>query len=140
MTVMPGVLVKANDFSPWEGDTIMQWKRFSPVLMALCFALVVVLTGSVAAAQQAGKSGNKGSSKTVTGCLQKGDEADEFRLTSEDGKLYDLRSSSVKLGEHVGHKVTVTGSFKLEGGKEENEKEEAKESGQKKPAIFRYTA
>lgn len=49
--------------------------------------------------------------QTVTGCLQTGDEAGEFSLISEDGKTWGLESSSVKLDEHVGHKVTVTGSI-----------------------------
>src|SRR6266852_1479001 len=48
--------------------------------------------------------------KTVTGCLQKGDEPGEFSITGEDGKTWGLRSRNVKLEEHVGHKVTVTGS------------------------------
>jgi hypothetical protein len=43
-------------------------------------------------------------------CLQKGDEAGEFSLKGEDGKTWGLRSGSVKLEDHVGHKVTVTGS------------------------------
>lgn len=110
----------------------MQSQRRLSLLIALCFALAAVLAVSLAAAGQAEK---KGSNKTVTGCLQKSDEAGEYRLTSTDGKLYDLRSSSVKLGEHVGHQVTVTGSFKAESSnkeeKEENEKAEARESGQK---------
>ena len=46
---------------------------------------------------------------TVTGCLRTGDEAGEYSITSEDGKLYGLRSKTVGLGKHVGHKVTVTG-------------------------------
>jgi hypothetical protein len=49
-------------------------------------------------------------SHTVTGCLQKGDEAGEFSITGEDGKTWGLRSTSVKLDQHLGHKVTVTGS------------------------------
>lgn len=48
--------------------------------------------------------------KTVTGCLQKGDEAGEFSIVGDDGKAWDLRSSTVKLEDHVGHKVTVTGA------------------------------
>jgi hypothetical protein len=48
--------------------------------------------------------------KTVTGCLQKGDQPDQFSITGEDGKSWDLRSSTVKLADHVGHQVTVTGS------------------------------
>ena len=46
---------------------------------------------------------------TVTVCLQKGDEADEFAITGEDGKTWELRSKTVKLGDHVGHTVTISG-------------------------------
>jgi hypothetical protein len=72
---------------------------------------------------------------TVTGCLQKGDEADEFSITGEDGKTYGLRSSAVDLSKHLGHKVTVTGTLKAEsyekekGEREEHEKKEAAEAG-----------
>ena len=48
--------------------------------------------------------------ESVTGCLQKGDEAGGYALTGDDGKMWELRSKSVKLADHVGHKVTVTGS------------------------------
>jgi Protein of unknown function (DUF5818) len=64
---------------------------------------------------------------TVTGCLQKGDEAGEFAITGEDGKLWGLRSSTVKLEDHVGHKVTVAGTAsgesKAEAKKEKKEGE-----------------
>src|ERR1700687_700597 len=45
---------------------------------------------------------------TVTGCLQKGDSADEFAIAGENGKTWELRSPTVKLAEHVGHTVTIT--------------------------------
>jgi len=96
----------------------------SLVLVFLIAACVLVAAG---AQQSAKKSGNR----TVTGCLQKGDEAGEFSLTADDGKLYDLKSSSVKLAEHVGHKVTVSGKFKPEAYEKGEEKEEAKEGGKK---------
>jgi hypothetical protein len=35
--------------------------------------------------------------------------ADEFSITGEDGKVWGLRSSAVKLDGHLGHKVTVSG-------------------------------
>ena len=63
------------------------------------------------------KSG--GSKKTVTGCLQKGDEAGEYSITGEDGKTYGLRSKSVKLSEHLGHKVTITGTLSPESAEKE---------------------
>jgi hypothetical protein len=61
-------------------------------------------------------------SKTLTGCLQKGDEPGEFSITSEDGKTWGLRSTNVKLDQHVGHQVTVTGSAHRES-KAEDRKE-----------------
>jgi len=99
------------------------------VSLTLIFFLAVCVFALTAGAQ---KSSKKGGTVTVTGCLQKGDEANEFSLTADDGKLYDLRSSSVKLGDHVGHKVTVTGKFKAEGyEKDEDEAKESKEAGKK---------
>ena len=72
---------------------------------------------------------------TVTGCLQRGDEAGEYSITGEDGKTYGLRSTAVKLSQHLGHKVTVTGTLRAEsaekekGEAEEHEKKEAVEAG-----------
>jgi len=100
------------------------------ILIAVSFVLRFYCTPS-GFAQEKSASGKK----TVTGCLQKGDEADEFSLTGEDGKTYGLRSSAVDLSKHLGHKVTVTGMLKAEsyekekGETEENEKKEAVEAG-----------
>lgn len=55
-----------------------------------------------------------GKTKTVTGCLTKGDEPNEYKITSTDGKMYGLRSTSVNLDEHLNHKVTVTGKMTKE--------------------------
>jgi hypothetical protein len=71
--------------------------------------------------------------KTVTGCLQKGDEPGEFSIKSEDGKTWGLRSSSVKLEQHVGHQVTVTGSAHRES--KAHEKAEEKKEGQMENAA-----
>src|ERR1700730_3301831 len=81
----------------------------------------------------------KHSELTVTGCLQKGDSADEFAITGENGKTWELRSGTVKLTEHVGHTVTITGvrhhETKAEEAKEqktekkENKEAESKEAG-----------
>ena len=72
----------------------------------LCLSLcpVALIAQTAAPEKKAEKS------QTVTGCLQKGDEPGEFSITGEDGKTWGLRSTSVKLDEHLGHKVTVTGS------------------------------
>ena len=69
--------------------------------------------------------------KTITGCLQKGDQPDEFTITGDDGKTWGLRSSGkVNLSEHIGHKVTITGSPMRESKAEEKKAEEKK--GEKK--------
>jgi uncharacterized protein YdeI (BOF family) len=51
---------------------------------------------------------------TVTGCLQKGDEPSAVAIIGEDGRNWELHSTSVKLDEHIGHKVTVTGTVTRE--------------------------
>jgi hypothetical protein len=64
--------------------------------------------------------------------MQKGDEANEFAITDEHGKTYQLRNSAVDLTKHVGHKVTITGTFKAEkkeGQSAEYNQHEATESG-----------
>ena len=67
---------------------------------------------------------------TVTGCLQKGDSADEFAIAGENGKTWELRSHTVKLDEHVGHTVTITGvrHHETKGEEAKEEKTETKES------------
>ena len=103
-------------------------RLFVWVTVSFVFGFYCIPTGLAQAKSAGGKT-------TVTGCLQKGDEADEFSITGEDGKTYGLRSSAVDLSKHLGHKVTVTGTFKAEsyekekGESEEHEKKEAVEAG-----------
>ena len=110
-------------------------KRNAILILAACLAFTIFAL--MASAQQATKKegAKKGSSKSVTGCLQKGDEPKEFSLTADDGQTYGLRSSAVKLADHVGHKVTVSGTLKPEGEeKGENEAKESKEGKENKEA------
>jgi hypothetical protein len=69
--------------------------------------------------------------KTVTGCLQKGDEAGEFSIAGDDGKVWGLRSSTVKLEDHVGHKVTVAGTASGESKAEEKKEGAVVKASQK---------
>jgi hypothetical protein len=64
----------------------------------------------------------------VTGCLQKGDEENEFVITNKAGKKYEITSKSVALAGHVGHTVTVKGTVVAE---EKMEKEATEEKGEK---------
>jgi len=49
---------------------------------------------------------------SVTGCLQRGTSSGDYNITASDGKKYDLHASSasVKLDDHVGHRVTIKGT------------------------------
>ncbi|HEY4741298.1 MAG TPA: hypothetical protein VIH76_11950 [Candidatus Acidoferrales bacterium] len=47
----------------------------------------------------------------VTGCLYRRDTPGDFALTTRDGKLYYVESSTVDLAAHVRHTVTITGTF-----------------------------
>jgi len=71
---------------------------------------------------------------TVTGCLQKGTQPGEVTIIGADGKSYDLRSATVKLDQHIGHQVTVTGTASPET-KVEEKKEGQVEKASSKEAI-----
>src|SRR5205809_560628 len=86
----------------------------------------VALMCSPAQAQKRSRSGSANREKmtgqilTVTGCLQKEEkEKNEYLITGEDGRTWGLKSSSVKLGSHLNHKVTVTGKVTKEGHEKE---------------------
>lgn len=71
--------------------------------------------------------------RTVTGCLQQGDEANEFNLTTAGGATWEVKSDSdsLDLSAHVGHTVKITGvvSHAEMHGMKEDAKGEAKEHG-----------
>jgi hypothetical protein len=71
------------------------------LLIAMGILLGAVATPAMAQAPQA---------TSVTGCLSKGATKDAFTIEGTDGKSYSLTSATVQLGQHVGHKVTVTGT------------------------------
>ena len=58
---------------------------------------------------QADDTKDKGSTRTVTGCVQKTDKPNEFMLIGNDGSSWEVRSDTVSLADHVGHTVTATG-------------------------------
>jgi hypothetical protein len=72
--------------------------------------------------------------RDITGCLSKGDSANEFLLTGTDGSTWEVRSSKVALAEHVGHTVTATGvvSNAAMHNMKEDAKDVAKDSGMAK--------
>ena len=84
----------------------------------------------LATAQDTTKAAHK-KTRTLTGCLQKGDDANEYNFTTKGGGTWEIKSDSVKLDEHVGHTVKITGvvSNATAHGMKEDTKEEMKEHG-----------
>jgi hypothetical protein len=96
----------------------------------IMLGLFVFSVSLVAVQDEATKTTHK-KVRTVSGCLQKADDANEFKLTTAKGGTWEIKSDAVKLGEHVGHTVRVTGvvSNAAIHGAKEDAKDEAKEHG-----------
>lgn len=75
--------------------------------------------------------------RSLTGCLQKGESANEYNLLGTDGSTWELKSDAVDLASHVGHTVTVTGAVphSTMHGMKEDAKSEAQEHGMDKSAT-----
>src|ERR1700738_1309587 len=101
--------------------------------MALLGVFVFASTAGLATAQDTTETTHK-KTRTLRGCLQKGDDANEYRLTTAKGGTWEIKSDGVSLGEHVGHTVRVTGvvSHAKMHGMKEDAKSEAKEHGMDK--------
>jgi hypothetical protein len=72
------------------------------------FVLSTALFSVGAQAQQAAPKEH-----SMTGCLQKGAEANSYMVTDVEGKgpkTIGIVSSSANLAPHVGHKIEVTGT------------------------------
>ena len=101
-------------------------------ISVLCLALV-----ALAAFAGPAQAKSKSDVRTITGCLSKGDSANEFLLTGQDGSTWEVRSSAVPLASHVGHTVTATGvvSNATMHNMKEDTKDMAKDSGMKKDST-----
>ena len=99
----------------------------------LLSAALVLMTMPAFAQDSASKPQPKAKVRLITGCLSKGDSADEFLLTGKNGSTWEVRSDKVTLADHVGHMVTARGvvsHVKLHNLKEDA-KDAAKDSGLK---------
>jgi TATA-box binding protein (TBP) (component of TFIID and TFIIIB) len=102
------------------------------LLLSLVAASALLMVPAIASSQD--KSAEV---RTLTGCLSRGDSAHEYKLTTENGATWELRSEKVKLSPHAGHTVTVTGKVRtadLHGAKEKV-KDEMKEHGMDKDST-----
>ena len=75
--------------------------------------------------------------RTLTGCLQKVEDANEYDLVGQDGSTWELKGDTVDLPSHVGQTVTITGAVRnaKAHGMKEDAKQEAQEHGMDKSAT-----
>lgn len=106
--------------------------------MLLLFAVIATLVVGYLVAQARDKD-DAGKTVTATGCLSKGDEAGEFYLSADSGRRYELRSDKVSLSDHVGHKVTVTGTPQKESEAEEREEGKHNEAAENEAPNLQVT-
>ncbi len=104
--------------------------------LVLCLILAGLTASWAVAQSETSDSKSKSDVRTVTGCLTKGDSADEFVLTGNDGSTWEVRGSKsgVDLASHVGHTVSATGvvSHAMAHNMKEDAKDAAKDTGMKK--------
>jgi hypothetical protein len=115
---------------------------------------VALACGLVVGASAAEKKPVHAAPHTLEGCLQKGSEANTFKLTNASGEHakgateWELvgAPADLKLGDHVGHKVAVTGSTvgmreaeKLEGAHETAKPSKKEMAEERKEHHFKVT-
>ena len=94
------------------------------ILLRCGFALSLILLPLAMFGQSGSDMGQgaamSGQTVSATGCLQKGQEANGYYLTDENGKTWELTGKG--LPSHVGHKVTVTGNTEPDSKSRESKK------------------
>jgi hypothetical protein len=102
--------------------------------IAMAFVALFMFAGTAAVATAQSKKTTHKKTRTLSGCLQTGDSANEYKLTTAKVGTWEIKSDTVKLVEHVGHTVTITGvvSNATMHGMKEDVKAEAKEHGMDK--------
>ena len=73
----------------------------SPNWLLFCVILAVLSASAIAK--------SKSDIRDVRGCLSRGNSDNAYVLNGDDGSMWDVKSSRVNLGKHVGHTVTLTG-------------------------------
>ena len=106
------------------------------MVTGLIALFMFVGAAGMATAQDTTKTTHK-KTRTLTGCLQKSEDANEYNFTAKDGGTWEIKSDSVRLDEHVGHSVKITGvvANATAHGMKEDTKDEMKEHGMAKHAT-----
>jgi hypothetical protein len=88
--------------------------------------LFIAMTASLVFAQDTDDAKSKSNVRTVTGCLTKGDDANEYLLTSTDGSTWEVRSDKSDLSADLNKTISATGA--VSNNKMHNLKEDAKDA------------
>lgn len=113
--------------------------KFTLGLLALSGMAMLPALG-LARNSQDNANGKSASVRTISGCLSAGDKAQEYNLTTEDGDTWEITSKTVKLSDHIGHTVKITGEVwhpDLHGAKEKTK--EAVDPNAKEHGHLRVT-
>jgi hypothetical protein len=88
-------------------------------VVALAILLPVMLAGQEKKGGGGADKKDMAGSNTVTGCLNKGADADHFVIKDDKGKETVVTGDATLLSRHANnHNVTLTGSMAKEGGKD----------------------
>jgi hypothetical protein len=99
-----------------------KWSR-----LMLCVVLASLTSVWTMAQDTDAKS--KGEVRSITGCLSKGDSANEYLLTGTDGSTWEIHgNNAVNLSSHVGHTIEAKGV--VANATAHNMKEDAKDAAQ----------
>jgi hypothetical protein len=108
------------------------------ITIAWALALGAGLALAAGAAEQAKtthSTATHSAHKTLTGCLEKGDEANTYKLThvagGGDWELVDA-PAALKISDHLGHKVEITGTSVSAAAAEKMEEKGTKEKAETK--------
>jgi hypothetical protein len=106
------------------------------IVTGIVALFMIAGAASLATAVDTTKTTHK-KTRTLTGCLQKGEDTNEYNFTAKNDGTWEVKSDSVNLGDHVGHTVKITGvvANATAHGMKEDAKEEMKEHGMNKHAT-----
>src|SRR5579864_3670598 len=93
--------------------------------LLLCVVLAGLTTAWVFGQDSDTYAKSKGEVRSITGCLTKTGNANEFRLTASDGSSWEVHNNNaIDLTSHLGHTIQVKGV--VSHSKMHNMKEDAK--------------
>ncbi len=120
------------------------FRRFATLSpLAILFVFVALMAWPTPATAQA-TSDTAPTTKTVTGCLQKGVEPNGgfYLITAKNKHLELYDNGTVSLADHVGHMVAVTGSTPHRTAEQEKTTQpyEKQETGTRKHADFEVSS